>query len=125
GEVWHTAEFGLVLLLFVIGIEMQPRRLWALRRVICGVGGLQVVITALILSLAAFMVMDMTPSAALVAGLALALSSTAFVIQLLVERNELRTYHGRSAFAILLFQDLAVVPILALLPLLSVGGAGV
>src|SRR5699024_9129866 len=122
GEVWRTAEFGVVLLLFVIGIEMQPRRLWALRRVIFGVGGLQVGITALILSVAAFVVMDMRPSAALVAGLALALSSTAFVIQLLVERGELRAYHGRSAFAILLFQDLAVVPILALLPLLSVGG---
>lgn len=122
GEVWHTAEFGVVLLLFVIGIELQPRRLWALRRVIFGVGGLQVGVSALVLAVVSVLVLGMTPSAALVAGLALALSSTAFAIQLLAERRELRSHHGRAAFAVLLFQDLAVVPILALLPLLSAGG---
>lgn len=121
-DVWHTAEFGVVLLLFVIGIEMQPRRLWALRRVIFGVGGLQVGLSAAVLAAAAFVFMGMGPAAALVTGLALALSSTAFALQLLSERRELRAHHGRMAFAILLFQDLAVVPVLALLPLLSVGG---
>src|SRR5699024_3708323 len=125
GEVWHTAEFGEVLLLFVIGIEMQPRRLWALRRVIFGIGVLQVGSSAAVLALIATLVMGMAPSAAVVTGLALALSSTAFVIQLLAERRELRTHQGRTAFAVLLFQDLAVVPILAVLPLLSVGGDNV
>lgn len=124
-EVWHIAEFGVVLLLFVIGIEMQPRRLWALRRVIFGVGGLQVGLSGVALAVILWLLLDMGPSAALVSGLALALSSTAFAIQLLVERKELRAHHGRAAFAILLFQDLAVVPILALLPLLSVGGEGI
>src|SRR5699024_9935324 len=125
GEVWRTAEFGVVLLLFVIGIEMQPRRLWALRRVIFGIGGLQVVATAAILAVVAAVVMGMRPSAAIVTGLALALSSTAFVIQLLAERRELHTHHGRMAFAVLLFQDLAVIPVLAALPLLSASGSGV
>lgn len=124
GDVWHTAEFGVVLLLFVIGIELQPRRLWALRRVIFGIGGLQVGLSAVALAAAAMLLLGMAPASAIVAGLALALSSTAFALQLLSEQGELRTHHGRSAFAILLFQDLAVVPILALLPLLSVGGAG-
>src|SRR5699024_5710685 len=121
GDVWDIAEFGVVLLLFVIGIEMQPRRLWALRRIIFGAGGLQVVISAALLTLAGMLGLGMSPSAALVAGLSLALSSTAFSLQLLAERRELRAHHGRAAFAILLFQDLAVGPILALLPLLSVG----
>lgn len=124
-DVWDIAEFGVVLLLFVIGIEMQPRRLWALRRVIFGAGGLQVAASTIALAIAAFLFLNMGVSAALVVGLALSLSSTAFALQLLAERRELRAHHGRAAFAILLFQDLAVVPILALLPLLSVGGDGV
>lgn len=124
-DVWHTAEFGVVLLLFVIGIEMQPRRLWALRRLIFGVGGLQVGLSTAALAVAAFVFMDMGPAAALVTGVALALSSTAFALQLLSERRELRSHHGRTAFAILLFQDLAVVPALALLPLLSASGSGI
>src|SRR5699024_4865072 len=93
--------------------------------VIFGVGGLQVALTGMVLALLAFVFMGMRPNAALVAGLALALSSTAFALQLLAERRELRAHHGRAAFAILLFQDLAVIPILALLPVLSVGGADV
>ncbi|HLQ85034.1 MAG TPA: monovalent cation:proton antiporter-2 (CPA2) family protein [Salinisphaeraceae bacterium] len=120
-EVWDIAEFGVVLLLFVIGIEMHPRRLWALRRMIFGLGGLQVILSAMVLAVPAALFLHMRPSAAVVAGLALALSSTAISVQLLAERRELRMHHGRAAFAILLFQDIAVVPILALLPLLSVG----
>src|SRR5699024_3822796 len=120
-EVWDIAEFGVVLLLFVIGIEMHPRRLWALRRMIFGLGGLQVILSAMVLAVPAALFLHMRPSAAVVAGLALALSSTAISVQLLAERRELRMHHGGAAFAILLFQDIAVVPILALLPLLSVG----
>ncbi len=120
-EVLHLAEFGVVFLLFIIGLEMQPRRLWALRKTIVGLGGLQVLATGVALSLAATWVMHLPPVPAAVAGFSLALSSTAFALQMLGERGELTSRHGRSSFAILLFQDLAVIPILALLPLLSVG----
>ena len=120
-EVLHLAEFGVVFLLFIIGLEMQPRRLWALRKTIVGLGGLQVLATGVALSLAATWVMHLPPAPAAVAGFSLALSSTAFALQMLGERGELTSRHGRSAFAILLFQDLAVIPILALLPLFSVG----
>lgn len=120
-EVLHMAEFGVVLLLFVIGLAMQPKRLWLLRKSIVGLGGLQVLLSAAVLGLLVLWSMDMSPAAATLAGLALALSSTAFSIQLLAERGELTSKHGRAAFAILLFQDLAVIPILALLPLLTIG----
>lgn len=124
-EVLHIAEFGVVFLLFIIGLEMQPRRLWALRKAILGLGGLQVLATGIVLSVAATWWMQLPLAPAVVAGFALALSSTAFALQMLGERGELTSRHGRSAFAILLFQDLAVIPILALLPLLSVGHAEV
>lgn len=124
-QVLHIAEFGVVLLLFIIGLEMQPKRLWALRKTIIGLGGLQVGATALALAIAAASMMQLPLAPALVAGLALALSSTAFALQLLAERGELTAKHGRAAFAILLFQDLAVIPILALLPLLSYGSESV
>ncbi|CAM9949940.1 unnamed protein product [Chrysoparadoxa australica] len=120
-DVLHIAEFGVVLLLFVIGLEMQPRRLWALRKTIVGLGGMQVLVSGLLLGATALL-LGLPPSAAVVAGAALALSSTAFGLQLLAERGELTARHGRAAFGILLFQDLAVIPILALLPLLAVGG---
>ncbi|MDA3920280.1 MAG: monovalent cation:proton antiporter-2 (CPA2) family protein [Salinisphaera sp.] len=122
-EVLHIAEFGVVFLLFIIGLEMQPRRLWALRKTILGLGGLQVLLTGMALSVAASWLMQLPPAPAAVAGFSLALSSTAFAIQMLSERGELTSRHGRGAFGILLFQDLAVIPILALLPLLSVGHA--
>lgn len=124
-QVLHIAEFGVVLLLFIIGLEMQPRRLWALRKTIVGLGGSQVGLSAIVLGAAALFIMQLPPSAAVVAGLALALSSTAFALQLLAERGELTAKHGRAGFAILLFQDLAVVPILALLPLLTAGDEAV
>lgn len=124
-QVLNIAEFGVVLLLFVIGLEMQPRRLWALRKTIIDFGGLQVGLTGAVLALAAASVMGMPVATAVVAGFALALSSTAFALQLLVERGELTTRHGRAGFAILLFQDLAVIPILALMPLLTVGNESV
>ena len=117
-EVLHFAEFGVVLLLFVIGLELQPRRLWAMRRAVFGLGGGQVALTAAVLTGLALLV-GLPLETAVVAGLALSLSSTAFALQVLAERNELTTRHGRLSFSILLFQDLAVIPILALLPLLA------
>ena len=117
-EILHLAEFGVVLLLFVIGLELQPRRLWTMRRAVFGLGGGQFALTAAALAGLAF-ALGLPLEAAVVAGLALSLSSTAFALQALAERNELTTRHGRLSFSILLFQDLAVIPILALLPLLA------
>jgi monovalent cation:proton antiporter-2 (CPA2) family protein len=116
------AEFGVVLLLFLIGLELDPARLWTLRRTVFGLGGAQVGVTGAVLALVAG-AFGLAWEAALVIGLGLALSSTALVIASLAERGQLLTRHGREAFAILLFQDLAVIPALALLPLLAVGAA--
>lgn len=121
-EVFHLGEFGVVLLFFVIGLELNPRRLWLMRHDILGTGGLQVLLTAVPLATAAYLMGADTPEALLI-GIALAFSSTAFALQLLAERRELHSSHGRKAFAVLLFQDIAVVPILALLPLLGSGDA--
>ena len=112
------AELGVVLLLFVIGLELQPCRLWILRKSVFGLGSAQVFITALLLGLVG-LAFGLGSAAALLVGFGLAMSSTAFVLQVLAERNQLTTRHGRSAFAILLFQDLSVIPVLALLPLLG------
>ena len=120
-SVLHFAEFGVVLLLFVIGLELQPSRLWVLRHSVFGAGTAQVVLTTAILSLAARGLGQPWPSA-LVIAFALSLSSTALVLQVLAERGELGARYGRSTFAILLFQDLAIMPVLVLLPL--VAGAG-
>jgi len=122
GNILHFAELGVVLLLFVIGLELQPTRLWALRRSVFGLGGIQVLATALLLALAGIG-FGLTPVTAIVAGTALSLSSTAFALQLLAEKNQLTTHHGRASFAILLFQDLAAIPLLAILPLLGAGAA--
>jgi monovalent cation:proton antiporter-2 (CPA2) family protein len=119
-NVMHLAELGVVLLLFVIGLELQPSRLWVLRRSVFGLGGAQVVLTGVVLAFAGH-VFGLSWEAAWVVGLALSMSSTAFVLQVLAERGELTTRHGRTAFAILLFQDLAVIPLLALIPLLGHG----
>ena len=122
-EILHFAEFGVVLLLFVIGLELQPRRLWAMRRAVFGLGGGQVALTAAALACLA-MAFGLPLETAMVAGLALSLSSTAFGLQTLAERNELATRHGRLSFSILLFQDIAVIPMLALLPLLAPASGG-
>ena len=121
GEVQATlqfAEFGVVLLLFLVGLELQPSRLWLLRRPVFGLGGAQVALSAAILA-AVGLGLGLSWRAALVAGLALAMSSTALVLAALAERRQLGARHGRDAFAVLLFQDLAVIPLLALLPLLA------
>ena len=120
-RVLHFAEFGVILLLFIIGLELQPSRLWALRRSVFGSGAAQVLMTtALLAGLALALGVD--AKLAIVAAFGLAMSSTALALQMLAERDELTTHHGRTAFAILLFQDLSVIPILALIPLLATGG---
>lgn len=119
-DVLHFAEFGVVLLLFIIGLELQPSRLWTMRKAIFGMGAAQVAATGAVLAAAA-MVLDVTPVAAAVIGLTLALSSTAFALQNLAEKGQLTTRHGRAAFAILLFQDVAAIPLIALVPLLGAG----
>jgi monovalent cation:proton antiporter-2 (CPA2) family protein len=120
-NILQFSEFGVVLLLFVIGLELQPSRLWVLRRTVFGLGALQAVITTLLISLLARLA-GLPWMTAVIAGFGLSLSSTALVLQLLAERKQLSTEHGRSAFGILLFQDLAVLPVLALLPSLGEGG---
>lgn len=121
-ETMHFAELGVVFLLFLIGLELQPSRLWKLRGAVFGLGGAQVLVSALVLGGIAF-AFGLPWQGALVVGVALAMSSTAFATQILTEKNELRAPHGRSAFAILLFQDLAAIPMLAVTPLLGAGGS--
>lgn len=112
------AEMGVVLLLFLIGLELEPSRLWALRHPVFGLGGAQVVATGIVLTGIAFW-LNLSWPAAIVVGLGLAMSSTAIVLAWLGERGQLSSPSGRRAFAILLFQDVAVIPLIALLPLLS------
>jgi len=121
-DILHFAEFGVVLLLFAIGLELNPRRLWEMRKPILGLGGAQVLITTLILSGMGLM-LGLTGSVALVAAMGLSLSSTAMALQLLNEKNLLPTPAGHSAFSVLLFQDIAVIPMLAVIPLMGVDAA--
>lgn len=116
--ILHVAELGIVFLLFLIGLELRPIRVWTMRRVIFGAGGGQVLGTGLILALFAVAFFATVP-VAIVVGLALAMSSTAFVLQVLEERKELTQRHGRLAFSILLFQDLAAIPLIAVVPLMA------
>jgi glutathione-regulated potassium-efflux system ancillary protein KefC/glutathione-regulated potassium-efflux system protein KefB len=117
-SILHFAEFGVVLLLFVIGLELQPSRLWVMRHAVFGSGTAQVVVTTAALAAVASVLGQPWP-AALVIAFALSLSSTALILQVLAERGELTARHGRSAFAVLLFQDLAIMPALVILPLLA------
>ncbi|MGH8591801.1 MAG: monovalent cation:proton antiporter-2 (CPA2) family protein, partial [Gammaproteobacteria bacterium] len=119
-DTLHFSELGVVLLLFIIGLELQPSRLWVLRRTVFGLGSAQLLLSALPIALLAA-AMGQRWLAAVVIGVGAGLSSTAFVLQTLAERGELTTRHGREAFAVLLFQDLAVIPMLAIVPLLAVG----
>jgi glutathione-regulated potassium-efflux system protein KefB len=118
-SVLHFAEFGVIMLLFVIGLELRPRRLWAMRSAIFGLGSAQVALTGLALAAVA-MAFGLAWQVALFAGLALSLSSTAFALQVLEEKGDLALRHGRLAFAVLLFQDLAAIPLIALVPLFAV-----
>ena len=117
-DILHFAEFGVVLMLFLVGLELEPRRLWSMRRPIFGWGSAQVLACAALLC-AAGMAAGLPWRASLVAALGLALSSTAIALQVMGERNLLTTSSGQSGFSILLFQDVAAIPILALLPLLA------
>jgi len=121
-DVMHFAEFGVVMMLFVIGLELEPSLLWRLRGQILGLGGLQVVLTAAALATAA-VALGVDPRAAVAIGMTLAMSSTAIVLQTLAERGLLGTAGGQGAFAVLLLQDIAVIPILAVFPLLAPPGA--
>ncbi len=123
GDVASTlqfSEFGVVLLLFLIGLELEPRRLWTLRNSVFGLGGAQVAATGLVIGLIV-LAGGFSWQAALIVGIGSAMSSTALVMTSLSERGQLLTRYGRESFAILLFQDLAVIPLLALLPLLATG----
>jgi monovalent cation:proton antiporter-2 (CPA2) family protein len=122
-DVMHFAEFGVVMMLFLIGLELQPAVLWKLRGPILGMGGLQVGLTsAAVMSIA--ITLGFPWQTSLAVGLTLSLSSTAIVLQTLNEKGLIKTAGGQNAFSVLLFQDIAVIPILAILPLLAIGDIG-
>ncbi|MCW5959897.1 MAG: monovalent cation:proton antiporter-2 (CPA2) family protein [Pyrinomonadaceae bacterium] len=121
-EIMHFAEFGVVIMLFLIGLELEPEKLWRLRRSIIGVGMTQVVTTAGLI-FAACLFLDLSWQSSLAVALALSLSSTAIVLQTLNEKDLMQSEGGQNSFSVLLFQDIAVIPILAILPLLAVNSA--
>ncbi|UJF31104.1 monovalent cation:proton antiporter-2 (CPA2) family protein [Kaistella sp. 97-N-M2] len=117
-DIMHTTEFGVIMLLFLIGLEIEPKKFWKIRKKIFGMGLSQMLLTVVIL-FSIFYVAKWRPDQALVAALCFALSSTAIVLQTLKEKNIFRTEAGESSFSILLFQDISVIPILALLPVIA------
>ncbi|CAM2812425.1 monovalent cation:proton antiporter-2 (CPA2) family protein [Legionella worsleiensis] len=120
-QIMSFGEFGVIMMLFLIGLELEPIMLWKLRKLIVGLGGLQVLITtAAITGIGIFM--QYSWQASLAVGMSLALSSTALVLQMLQEKNLLKTTEGEASFAVLLFQDIAVIPILIIMPLLAQNG---
>ena len=128
-EIRHIAEFGVIFLLFSIAIELKPARLWAMRRTVFGLGSAQVILTGVVIAGLALL-FGQPPRTAIIIGFGLALSSTAFGLQILTERGEMGMDHGRTALGVLLLQDLAVVPLLTLVSLLAaenprLGGLGV
>lgn len=125
--ILHFSEFGVVLLLFLIGLELNPKKLWQMRKPILGLGGSQVVITSIVIAIIAVGCSRFFPALgwrdAIVIGMGLALSSTAIALRVIDEQQLSGSETGQSSFAVLLFQDIAVIPMLALLPLLA-GNAG-
>jgi glutathione-regulated potassium-efflux system ancillary protein KefC len=117
-DVMHFAEFGVVMMLFLIGLELKPNLLWQMRRSIFGLGGLQLLISAAAIAVVAVL-LGQTPGAGIAIGLMLGLSSTAIVLQTLTEKGLIKQTSGQASFSVLLFQDISVVPILALIPLLA------
>jgi len=117
-DIMHFAEFGVVMMLFLVGLELEPAHFWNMRRRIIGLGGLQMCATSLVLG-AGLIFAGFTWQAAAATGVALSMSSTAMVLQTLKEKGISTTEAGRSAFSVLLFQDIAVIPVLALLPFLA------
>ena len=120
-EIMHFAEFGVVMMLFVIGLELEPAQLWRLKKTIVGMGGLQVALTTSAFTDVGIM-LGYDWRVSLAASMALALSSTALVLQLMEEKNLMQTSLGETAFSVLLFQDIAVIPILVIMPLLAAHG---
>lgn len=121
-HIQHVAEFGVVMMLFIIGLELEPKKLWELRHRLLGLGGLQVLLTTLIISGVAFsfsQAYGIAWQTALAIGLVFSLSSTAIVLQTLSEKGLMQSQGGQSSFSVLLFQDIAVIPMLALIPLLA------
>lgn len=123
-EMLHFSELGIVLLLFIIGLELRPSRLMVMRRAVFGLGTSQVAVTALLVGGIVWGFVGIDPAAAALIGFAFALSSTAFVLQLLGETNQLNHPHGRAAFGVLLFQDVAVIPAIAIVNLVAPAAAG-
>ncbi|MCQ0168677.1 glutathione-regulated potassium-efflux system protein KefB [Pseudomonas sp. S12(2018)] len=121
-SVAHISELGVVLLLFIIGLELSPRRLWLMRKSVFGVGLAQVLLTGAVIGAIALFGFGQPMPAAVFVGLGLALSSTALGLQSLAESKQLNAPHGRLAFAVLLFQDIAAIPLIALVPLLAASG---
>ncbi len=121
-SVSHLSEFGVVFLLFIIGLEIQPRKLWSMRKHLAGLGGLQVLLCSLVFFGMAYY-FGLSPFAAAVTGFALSLSSTAYAVQTLTEKGVFNTEYGRASFATLLMQDLIAIPALALIPALAVSKA--
>ncbi|KAF7277622.1 hypothetical protein GWI33_002963, partial [Rhynchophorus ferrugineus] len=118
-HISKLAEFGVIMLMFLIGLELRPQRLWQLRQSIFVFGSLQMLVTGSVLMLLLWLIMPFSLAASLVIGFALAMSSTAFVLQILRDREQLKTSYGQLSFAILLFQDIAAMALLALIPLLA------
>lgn len=121
--ILHFSEFGVVLLLFLIGLELNPKKLWQMRKPILGLGGAQVVVTSVALMMIA-MLWGANWQNSLVIGMGLALSSTAIALKVIEERGHSGSETGQSGFSVLLFQDIAVIPMLALLPIIAGGGTG-
>ena len=119
GDVMHFAEFGVVMMLFVIGLELRPSLLWQMRWPMFGIGGAQVLATTAVVASLCALFTDVAWQIAVTIGLIVAMSSTAIVLQSLSERRQMKTSGGQATFAVLLFQDIAVIPMLALLPLLA------
>ncbi|MEZ4872079.1 MAG: monovalent cation:proton antiporter-2 (CPA2) family protein [Bdellovibrionales bacterium] len=122
--ILRFSELGVVFLLFLIGLELNPRKLWQLRKSVFGLGAMQLIISGGVLTALAFYALDLSLNASIIAGFGLGLSSTAFGLQLLEEKRQLKTMHGQGSFSILLFQDMSVVPLLALVSYMGGGSSG-
>ena len=122
--IQHFAEFGVVMMLFLVGLELEPRLLWNMKGRLLGLGGLQVGLTAALITFVA-MALGQPQNVAIAIGLMLSLSSTAIVLQTLNEKGLMKSDGGQASFSVLLFQDIAVIPMLAFIPLLAMQGLSV
>lgn len=119
-DLMHAAEFGVVMLLFVIGLEINPKEFWVMRRSILGLGSIQVIVTSVIIAGLLHLYFNLSHATSLAIALTLSMSSTAIILQTLTEKGLNKTSAGKASFSVLLFQDIMVIPILAFLPLLAV-----